>query len=165
MLFKMAAFNEKENQVVFDKESKVIHHKRYKYHKKWQGKTMSTYWCAFCKSSKSKCSSKIKVDFFGKVIKEVGSHDVECSLKNKNSRQALQQLQVSKKEDANLDGIDFSSFMKKRADELAIENLHLKPMQIWSKVAEFFLNYIIITVKKGPIKISDFLYFTRKIKK
>ena len=136
MLFKMAAFNEKENQVVFDKESKVIHHKRYKYHKKWQGKTMSTYWCAFCKSSKSKCSSKIKVDFFGKVIKKVGSHDVECSLKNKNSRQALQQLQVSKKEDANLDGIDFSSFMKKRADELAIENLHLKPMQIWSKVVE-----------------------------
>ena len=135
MLFEFAAFNDKENQVSFDKETKIIHHKQFKYNKKWEGKTMSTYWCSNCKSSKSKCSSKIKVDFFGTVIKESGSHDVECEIKNKNSRQALQQLQVSNGKKPNLEDIDYTSFMKKRADEIAIENLHLKPMEIWTKIA------------------------------
>ena len=72
MLFDIGTFMDKENQVHYDKESKVIHHKKYKYNKKWQGKKYSTYWCSNCKSSKSKCLSKIKVDFFGKVIKEDG---------------------------------------------------------------------------------------------
>ena len=70
----------------------LIHHKKYKYNKKWQGKKYSTYWCSNCKSSKSKCSSKIKVAFFGKVIKEDGVHDVECTIRNQNSHQALQEL-------------------------------------------------------------------------
>ena len=120
MLFEFAAFNDKENKVSFDKETKIIYHKQFKYNKKWEGKTMSTYWCANCKSSKSKCSSKIKVDFFGKVIKESGSHDVECTIKNKNSRQALQQLQGSNGKKPKLEEIDYTSFMKKRTDEIAI---------------------------------------------
>ena len=97
MLFDVGTFMDKENEVQYGKESKVIHHKKIKYNKKWQGKKYSTYWCANCKSSKSKCSSKIRVDFFGKVIKEVGFHDVECSIKNKDSRQALQELRNNKK--------------------------------------------------------------------
>ena len=56
---------DKDNQVHYDKESQVIHHKKHKYHKKCQGKKYSTYWCAKCKSSNGKCSSKIKVDFSG----------------------------------------------------------------------------------------------------
>ena len=125
MLFEFPAFNDKENQVSFDKESKIIHHKQFKYNKKWQGKTMSTYGCANCKASKSKCSSKIKVDFLGKVINKSGSHDVECEIKNKNSRQALQQLQVSNGKKPNLEGIDYISIMKKRADKITIKNLDL----------------------------------------
>ncbi len=31
MLFEFAAFNDKENQVSFDRESKIIHHKQFKY--------------------------------------------------------------------------------------------------------------------------------------
>jgi len=128
---------DKENQVHYDKESKVIHHKKHKYHKKWQGKTYSTYWCANCKSSKSKCSSKIKIDFFGKVIKEDGAHDVECAIKNKNSRQALQELSNNpNNNNPYSNGIDFTSFMKKRTDELALKNLHIKPKKIWDILSE-----------------------------
>ena len=82
MLFDVDIFMDKENQVYYDKESQVIHHKKHKYHKKWQGKKYSTYWCGNYKSSKSTCSSKIKVDYFGKVIKEDGVHDVECTIRN-----------------------------------------------------------------------------------
>ena len=113
MLFASTSFNDKENQVSFDKASQVIHHKKFKYHKKWEGKTMITYWCANCKSSKSKCSSKIKVDFFGKVIKEIGCHDVECTVKNLESRRVLQQLNENNA-NSSLSGIDFTTFMKKK---------------------------------------------------
>ena len=43
MLFDVDTFMDKENQVYYDKESQVIHHKKHKYHKKWQGKKYSTY--------------------------------------------------------------------------------------------------------------------------
>ena len=66
MLFDAATFCDKENNVSFDKNTKIIHHKGHKFNKKWAGKTATTYWCANCKSSKSKCSSKTKVDFFWK---------------------------------------------------------------------------------------------------
>ena len=116
MIFDFNTFIDKENEVQFEKgskESQVIHHKRYKYHKKWQGKKFSTYWCANCKSSKSKCSSKIKVDFFGKVIKEEGSHDVECTIKNQDSRQALKQLRNDpNNNNPDSNGIDYTSFMR-----------------------------------------------------
>jgi len=133
MLFASTSFNDKENQVSFDKASQVIHHKKFKYHKKWEGKTMITYWCANCKSSKSKCSSKIKVDFFGKVIKEIGCHDVECTVKNLESRRVLQQLNENNA-NSSLSGIDFTTFMKKKTDEIAMDNLHMKPKDIWDKL-------------------------------
>ena len=139
MIFDFNTFIDKENEVQFEKgskESQVIHHKRYKYHKKWQGKKFSTYWCANCKSSKSKCSSKIKVDCFGKVIKEEGSHDVECTIKNQDSRQALKQLRNDpNNNNPDSNGIDYTSFMRKKTDELALENLHLHPKEIWDLVS------------------------------
>ena len=157
MLFDVGTFMDKENEVQYGKESKVIHHKKYKYHKKWQGKKYSTYWCANCKSSKSKCSSKIRVDFFGKVIKEDGVHDVECKIKNQNSRQALQELRNnSSNNNPDSYGIDFTSFMKKRTDELALENLHLKPKEIWDKLSQE-LNAIQPTWKG----LTDFQVTTR----
>ena len=70
------------------------------------------------------------------MINKSGSHDVECKIKNKNSRQALQQLQVSNEKKPNLEGIEYTFFMKKREDKIAIENPHLKPMEIWSKIID-----------------------------
>ena len=137
IFYDIGIFLDKENEVQVEKESQVIHHKKYKFHKKWDGKKFRTYWCANCKSSKSKCSSKIKVDFFGKVIKEEGSHDVECTIKHQDSRQALQELRNNPNNN-NPDsiGINYTSYMKKRTDELALENLHLKPKQIWDLVSK-----------------------------
>ena len=157
MLFDVSTFMDKENQVDYDKESKVIHHNKIKYHQKWQGKKYSTYWCANCKSSKSKCSSKIRVDFFGKVIKETGVHDVECTIKRENSRQALQELRKNPNNNNPCsNGIDFTTFMKKRTDEIALENLHLKPKEIWDKLSDE-LNSIQPTWKG----LTDFQVTTR----
>ena len=65
------------------------------------------------------------------MIKEDGVHDVERKIKNQNSRQALQELHNnSNNNNPDSYGIDFTSFMKKRTDKLALENLHLKPKEI-----------------------------------
>ena len=79
------------------------------------------------------------------MIKEDGVHDVECKIKNQNSRQALQELRNnSSNNNPDSYGIDFTSFMKKRIDELALENLLLKPKKIWDKLSEE-LNEIQLT--------------------
>ena len=136
MLFDAATFCNKENNVSFDKNTKIIHHKGFKFNKKWSGKIANTYWCANCKSSKSKCSAKIKVDFFGKVVSENRSHDVQCRIKSKNSKQALRELKNSNNNNPNSSGIDYTSYMKKRVDEMALENIHFHPKVIWSKISE-----------------------------
>ena len=115
MLFDAATFCDKENNVSFDTNTKIIHHKGFKFNKKWEGKTATTYWCANCKSSKSKCSSKIKLDFFGKVVNEIGCHDAECRIKSKNSRQALRELTNSNNNNPNSSGIDYTSYVKKKS--------------------------------------------------
>ena len=125
MLFDAKSFCDKENNVSFNSNSNIIHHKGYKFNKKWEGKVATTYWCANCKSSKSKCSSKIKVDFFGKIVSESGSHDVECNIKTKNSSQALQELTTANNNNPNSCGIDYTSYMKKRVHKMALENIHL----------------------------------------
>ena len=135
MLFSAKQFCDKENQVSFDAKSKIIHHNGYKYNKTWDGKIATTYWCANCKSSKSKCSSKIKVDFFGKIVNESGSHDVECKIKSKNSSQALQDLTSAHNNNPNSCGIDYTSYMKKRVDKMALKNIHLHPKEIWQKIS------------------------------
>ena len=71
------------------------------------------------------------------MIKEDGVHDIECKIKNQNSHLDLQELRNNPSNN-NPDsyGIDFTSFMKKRTDKLALENLHLKPKEIWDKLSE-----------------------------
>ena len=136
MLFDAKSFCDKENNVSFDSKSNTIHHKGCKFNKKWEGKVAVTYWCSNCKSSKSKCSYKIKVDFFGKVVHESGSHDVECKIKNKGSVQALQDLTNAHNNNPKSEGIDYTSYMKKRVDELALENIHLFPKDIWGIISK-----------------------------
>ena len=101
--------------------------------------------------------SKIKVDFYGKVIKEDGVLGVECTIRNQNSRQALQELcNNPNNNNPQSNGIDFTSFMKKRTDKIALENLHLKPKEIWDKLSEE-LNSIQPTWKG----LTDFQVTTR----
>ena len=73
---------------------KIIHHKGYKFNKKWERKIATTYWCTNCKSSESKCSSKIKVDFWGEIVNKSGSHDVECNIKTKTVHKRFKNLQM-----------------------------------------------------------------------
>ena len=134
MLFDAATFCDKENNVSFDTDTKIIHHKGFKLNKKWEGKIATTCWCTNCKSSKSKCSLKIKVDFFGKVVNKMGTHDVECRIKSKNSRQALRELTNSNDNNPNSSGIDYTSYMKKRVNEMALENIYLSPKEICTKI-------------------------------
>ena len=136
MLFDAKSFCDKDNNVSVNSDSKIIHHKGYEFNKKRDGKIATTYWCANCKSSKSKCSSKIKVDFLGKIVHETGSHDVECNLKTKNSSQTLQELKNTHNNNPNSCGIDYTSYMKKRVDEMALKNIHLHPKEIWQTISK-----------------------------
>ena len=136
MLFDAKLFCDKENNVSFTSNAKTIHHKGYKFNKKWEGKVATIYWCANCKSSKSKCSFKIKVDFFGKIVHESGTHDVKCKIRTKISKQALQDLTNAHNINPKSEGIDYTSYMKKRVDKMALENIHFHPKEIWSKISK-----------------------------
>ena len=53
-------------------------------------------------------------DFFGKAIKEEGSHDVECTIKHQDSHQVLQELRNNPNNN-NPDsiGVNYTSYMNK----------------------------------------------------
>ena len=74
--------------------------------------------------------------FFGKVVSEIGCHDVECRIKSINSTESLHGLTNSNNNNPNSSGIDYTSYMKKRVDEMALENIHFHPKVIWSKISE-----------------------------
>ena len=65
---------------------------------------------------------------------ESGSHDVECNIKIRNSTQALQDPTNAHNNNPKSVGIDYTSYMKKTVDEMALEIIHLYPKEIWTNI-------------------------------
>ena len=67
---------------------------------------------------------------------ESGTHDVKCKIRTKISKQALQDLTNAHNNNPKSVGIDYTTYMKKRVDEMALENIHFHPKEIWSKISK-----------------------------
>ena len=74
--------------------------------------------------------------FFWKIVHESGTHDVECKIKTKNNKEALQDLTNAYNNNRKSVGIDYTSYLKKRVDKMAVENNLFHPKEIWSKISK-----------------------------
>ncbi len=53
-----------------------------KFHRKYAGKNVSTYWCAHNRNRDSDCQAKIKMSLLGKT-ELIGNHHISCFKKKK----------------------------------------------------------------------------------
>ena len=56
--------------------------------------------------------------------------------RQKNSSQSLQDLTNAQTNHPNSVGIDYTSYMKKRVDKMALQNIHLYPNKIWANISK-----------------------------
>ena len=131
--------------LIIDKENNVpnssgtVFHDGFKFHRKYKGKSSTTYWCCNNRDKSSECSAKIKVDFFSKFFDIQGSHDNSCHYKQVSTRKALGYLNPVKNNDFNShQEIDVTDKMLARAAEIATKDLSLPPR----KIHEMILNEI-----------------------
>ena len=68
-------------------EKHVITHNGYRFSKMKKSKKCVSYWCVCNRSSKSKCTAKMKMDLTNiEVLEESGDHDESCSWKSAKGR-------------------------------------------------------------------------------
>ena len=80
-------------------EKHVITHNGYRFSKKKESKKCVSYWCVCNRSSKSKCTAKMKMDLKNAVvIDESGDHDESCSWKNGKIPEGKKDLLISLKQ-------------------------------------------------------------------
>ena len=115
-------------------EKHVVTHNGYRFSKKKENKKCVSYWCVFNRSSKSKCTAKMKMDLKNIVVlSESGDHDESCSWKNGKGR-ALED--ITNIPEGKKRSIDFTEEMYARTEEIASKNMNLRPTEIWKMVSD-----------------------------
>ena len=59
----------------------TIYHEGFKFHRKYVGKKIATYWCCHNRVKISNCTAKIKINKNGKVVTTHGDHHMSCFYK------------------------------------------------------------------------------------
>ena len=109
----------------------TIYHEGFKFHRKYIGKKIATYWCCQNLEKNSKYQVKIKIDKKGKVIKTIGEHHVSCYHKQSDTRKALGFLQPTDPQDNDFEcAPDLTEMMLQRAEEIALNDISLPPKKV-----------------------------------
>ena len=115
----------------------TIYHEGFKFHRKYVGKKVATYWCCHNREKSSDCKIKIKINKSGKVVSSEGEHHVSCYYKQQETRKALGYIQPSEPEDQDFENPpDMTAFMLKRAEEIALEDISMPPKKVHIKVLQ-----------------------------
>ena len=116
---------DKENVPPKVKFHGVIHVNGFTYHKKWEGKKYTTYWCA--NKRNMGCCAKVNVMMNGEIKIVEEEHSEGCRMKVKGARKVLSEIELGGDEDfeekkRKKDKIDdYSEFMLQRAQEIAVD--------------------------------------------
>ena len=108
----------------------------FKYHRKYVGKKFASFWCCNNRSTNSACSAKLKKNFSGTIFDVTGKHSDSCYAKAEESRVALGIVDLNVDNENVKKSKNLTHFMLKRAEEIALENLAMRPKQVFLKVLE-----------------------------
>ena len=114
-------------------DNNIITHNGYRFNKKKTGKKNVLYWCVCNRSSKSICTSKVRMDLDNiTVLEETGVHEKSCSWK---SGVLTDITNLPEGPDTKKRSIDFTEEMYSRTVEIASTNLSLRPTEIWKMIS------------------------------
>ena len=114
----------------------TTYYEGFKYHRKYVGKKFVSYWCCNNRSTNSECSAKLKMNSLGTIFDVKGKHAESCYAKAEESRTALGIIDGNIDENTVKKSKDLTDFMLRRAEEIGLENLSLRPKQVFLKVLE-----------------------------
>ena len=113
----------------------TIYHEGFKFHRKYIGKKIATYWCCHNREKNSDCKAKIQINKKGNVIKTIGDHHVSCYYKKADTRKALCYLDPKVPKDDDFEcAPDLTHMMLNRAEEIALEDISLPPKKVHQQV-------------------------------
>ena len=112
------------------------YHNGFKYHRKYIGKKFVSFWCCHNRSANSECSAKLKMNKNGTVFDVTGQHSESCYAKFEDTRMALGIIDENDVTHLSKKSQNITNFMLQRAEEICLENLSLRPKQVWLKVLE-----------------------------
>ena len=112
------------------KTTQLINHDGYCYTKKIVAKKHTLYYCRNNRGGKNKqCSATLKLSRYNEVLSVNGEHGYKCKVDNPTLNTGEVEEIIRKSED-----VDFSTTMHKRVIEIAVNDVGLKPEQIWNKI-------------------------------
>ena len=113
----------------------TVFYKGFKFHWKYNGKKVATYWCCNNREKRNDCRAKIKVNKKGKVIDTQGDHHISCYYKQADTRKALGFIQPPDPEDDDFKTPpDLTEMMLKRAEEIALNDISMPPKKVHFQV-------------------------------
>ena len=115
----------------------TIYHEGFKFHRKYVGKKIATYWCCHNCFKSSDCSAKIKINQNGKVVTSQCDHHLSCFYKQSDTRKALGYIQPPDPQDNDFETPpNMTDFMLKRAQEIALEDISMQPKKVYPQVLQ-----------------------------
>ena len=115
---------------------KSTYYEGFKFHRKYVGKSFISYWCCNNRGGHSECSAKLKMNTCGTIYDVKGSHSEACFAKFEENRSALGIIDINVDENKFKKTKDLTDFMLHRAEEICLDNLSLRPKQVFLKVLE-----------------------------
>ena len=113
----------------------TVFHEGFKFHRKYIGKKVATYWCCNNREKSSACKAKIKVYKKGKVTISQGDHHISCHYKQAETRKALGFIQPPDPEDDDFESPpDLTAMMLKRAEEIALNDISMPSKKVHFQV-------------------------------